>query len=135
MKSMRIMFAVLMGIAAGVVMAQSEGDFQGWMKQVAANNGKLKGGVEAKDAAAVTTSAKALEDAFKQVEAFFVARGGAADAVALAKGAHMAAAALPGQASAGNWDGAAASAGTIGSSCGSCHMAHRMKGANGYQIK
>ena len=34
MKALRIAFALTMGILGGVLLAQSDSDFSGWMKQV-----------------------------------------------------------------------------------------------------
>ena len=45
MKVLRIVFALSMGILGGVLLAQTESDFSGWMKQVAKSNGALKGAV------------------------------------------------------------------------------------------
>lgn len=135
MKAMRITFALAMGILSGIILAQSEGDFSGWMKQVAANNGKLKGNLKSKDMKGAKAAAMAIEDAFKQVETFFQSRN-TADAAKMAKANHMAASEIATAVAAGNWDAAQASAATIGSSCGMCHMAHRAKGADGkFMIK
>ncbi|MEI9813474.1 MAG: hypothetical protein WDO18_12890 [Acidobacteriota bacterium] len=85
MKALRIVFALSMGILGGVLLAQTEADFSGWMKGVAKGNGALKAAVAAKDAKAVATEAKNLESIFAQVEGFFT-KGKMADAAAMAQG-------------------------------------------------
>jgi hypothetical protein len=132
MKALRIAFALTMGILGGALLAQTEGDFSGWMKQVAKSNGALKGAVASKDAKAVSTEAKTLESTFKQVEAYF-AKANIADGAAKAKEVHVAAAALAKAADGGTVDDA--SAAKIAGSCAGCHMAHREKGDSGYKIK
>jgi len=134
-RKFQIVFALSMGVIAGVMLAQTEADFSGWMKGVAAANKGVKGAVAAKDAPAVTAAAKTLEDSFKQVEAFF-SKKGTADASKLAKSNHEAANAMGKAATAGNWDLAQASATTIAGSCNTCHAAHREGEKGGpYKIK
>jgi hypothetical protein len=133
MKALRIAFALTMGILGGVLLAQSEGDFSGWMKQVAKGSGALKGAVTAKDAKAVATEAKNMEGLFKQVEAYFT-KANMADAASKAKEVHMAAAATATAANGGTVD--EASAAKVTGSCAGCHAAYREKGADGaYKIK
>jgi len=134
-RKFQIVFALSMGVIAGVMLAQTEADFSGWMKGVAAANKGVKGAITAKDAPAVAAAAKTLEDSFKQVETFF-SKKGTADAAAWAKANHEAASAMGKAATAGNWDAAGASAATIAGSCNTCHAAHR-DGAKGgpYTIK
>jgi cytochrome c556 len=134
MKTLRIAFALGMGILGGVLLAQTESDFQGWMKQIAASNGKLKGAVGAKDGAAITAEAKTFESTFKQVEAFFKARN-MPGAAKMAADVHQAATATIAAVAANNLDAAAtASAGMTGS-CAGCHGAYREKAGDGYKIK
>ena len=135
-RKIQIVFALSMGVIAGVMLAQTEADFSGWMKSVQATDKGVKGAVAAKDAAAVNAAAKTLEDSFKSVEAFFTKKGGAADAVGLAKANSAAASAMGKAATAGNFDAAATSAATIAGSCNMCHMVHREGEKGGpYKIK
>ena len=135
-RKIQIVFALSMGVIAGVMLAQTEADFSGWMKGVAAANKGVKGAVAAKDAATLTAAAKTFQDSFKAVETFFTKKGGAADAVGWAKANQEAAAAMGAAATAGNFEAAGTSAGVIGASCNTCHAAHR-EGAKGgpYTIK
>ncbi len=133
MKTLRIVFALGMGILGGVLLAQTESDFSGWMKGVGGQKGKLTAAVTAKDAKAVATEAKAFEATFKQVEAYFT-KAGMADAAKMANAVHTNAAKAATAAAAGTIDEAAITAAT--GSCGGCHAAYREKGADGaYKIK
>lgn len=131
MRRIQILFCVCMGLVAGIVLAQSEADYAGWMKQIAATNKQLKGNIAAKDMKAAKANAKILEDNFKEVEMFWSKRGNAADAVNLAKQANMAASNVMSAVGSGDWDKAGTEAGAIGGTCGQCHMAHRGKGSDG----
>jgi cytochrome c556 len=126
--------AGVLALLVGVLLAQSDADYQGWMKTVAATNGSMKKNLAAKDAPAVSADATKLQDTFKQVHAFWEKRG-ASDAVNLAKQAEDAAAAVSRDASSGNLDQAAADANNVAATCNPCHMAHREKGASGFTIK
>lgn len=134
MKTLRIVFALSMGILGGVLLAQSEGDFQGWMKQIAASNGKLKGAVTAKEGAAMAAEAKTFQDTFKQVETFFKGRNMPA-AAKMAADVHQAAAATIAAVAANNMDAAAAASAGMSGSCAGCHGAYREKAGDGYKIK
>jgi hypothetical protein len=114
-------------------MAQSDADYQGWMKGVAGSNGKLQKGIAAKDAS-VAAEASNLESIFKQVEAFWQKRN-AADAVAFAKQAHTAAAAAGKAVAAGSFDQAAAEGKNLLGACQGCHAAHRGGEKGAYTIK
>ena len=54
-----------------VVRAQSDSDYQTWMKAVAASNGSLQKGIAAKDKGAIVAGAEKLQDTFKQVGDFW----------------------------------------------------------------
>jgi cytochrome c556 len=134
-KQFRILFAVTMGLVGGALLAQTESDFSGWMKEIAATNGKMKGAVASKDAATVTASAKVLETDFKAVETYLT-KAGVADAAAMAAKNVTAAAAMQKAAAAGNFDEVATQSAVVGGSCAGCHMAHREKGPDGaYKMK
>jgi cytochrome c556 len=136
-RKIQIVFALSMGVLAGVMLAQTDADFQGWMKGAVAAKGKLATAITAKDAPGVTAAATALADNFGKIQEFFSKRGpGAADAVAIAKGNVDAANKMGPAAAKGDFDAVAAGAAVIGGSCNGCHMAHR-EGAKGgpYSIK
>jgi hypothetical protein len=126
--------AMTLGLTAGLLLAQSDGDYQGYMKIVGPTNGSLQKNLAAKDGAAAAADAKKLEDTFKQVEAFWEKRN-VPDAVNFAKQAKMGAAAVAKSAMAENIDQASADAKTMAANCGGCHMAHREKTESGFKIK
>src|SRR5215472_11138806 len=107
---MRKMYLLVLMSAVMVVgiLAQSESDFQNWMKSNPVNMGSLNKNIAAKDGAAAAADAQKLEATFKQVEDFWKQRGGADDAVNFAAKARTAAAAIVKDAAAGNFDQAAA---------------------------
>lgn len=117
------------------VFAQSEADFQGWMKDVAATNGKTKKAVTEKSGADVAANAQHLEGIFKEVGAFFAKRGGADDAVGMAKKAETAAHDLAAAGTANDADKMASAAAALGGTCGGCHMAHREGQPGAFKIK
>jgi hypothetical protein len=133
---MRFVCAVAGAVAmfVGVLLAQSDADYAGWMKTVNATNQSMRKNLAAKNAAAVGEDAKKLEDTFKEVEAFWQKRG-TSDAENLAKRAEDAAASVSRDASSGNLEQAATDANGITATCGPCHMAHREKGTSGFTIK
>ena len=100
--------AVVTALLAVEALAQSDSDYQGWMKSNAANMGSLNKNIAAKDSAGAAADAQKLEATFKQVEDFWKKRGGGDDAVNFAMKAQMAAAAVAKDASGGNFDQAAA---------------------------
>jgi cytochrome c556 len=129
-----IVLAVSAVLSAAVLSAQSDADYQGWMKTVGATVGSLQKNVAAKDAAAVTADTQTLQDTFKQVEMFWDKRG-AADAVKFAKLAQTVAATVAKDAAAGNMDQAATDTNSLAAACGGCHTAHREKTFTGFKIK
>ena len=121
-------------MVAGILFAQSDPEYQGWMKTVAATNQSLQKNLAAKNAAGVSADATKLADTFKEVEGFWQKRS-TTDAVNFAKEAQTAAAAVSRDATSGNMDQAAADAKTLAAACGQCHMAHREKADSGFKIK
>src|SRR6185295_15173597 len=117
---------VLLGIAtlltAAVLSAQSDADYQGYMKIIGPTSGSMQKNIAAKDAAATRADAQKLNDTFKLVEAFWQKRG-AADAVNFAKNAQSVTEMVAKSAAAGDMDKAAMDAKGLGANCGGCHMA------------
>jgi hypothetical protein len=123
MQTIKVLCSMLASVAVLALLAQNDSDYQGWMKQIVASNGKLTKGIAAKDASSAA-EATMLESVFKQVESFW-SKKGASDAVAFAKQAHMAAAAAGKAINEGDFDKAAAEGKNIAATCGGCHAAHR----------
>jgi len=122
------------GLSAGLLLAQSDSDFQGWMKTVSATNGSIQKNIAAKDGAATSADAAKLADTFKQVASYWEAKN-APDAVGFAKSAQSGFELVGKDAAAGDFDKAAADAKSIGRNCGGCHSAHREKTDAGFKIK
>ena len=125
---------ITVGLGAGLLLAQSDSDYQSWMKTVGATNGSLQKNIAAKDGAAASADAAKLADTFKQVASYWEAHS-APDAVTFAKSAQSGFEMVGSDASAGDFDKAAADAKSIGRNCGGCHMAHREKTDAGFKIK
>jgi hypothetical protein len=127
--------AVVTALLVAGALAQSESDYQAWMKSNPVNMGSLNKNIMAKDGAAAAADAQKLEATFKQVEDFWKKRGGADDAVNFAMKAQMAAATIAKDAAAGNFDQATADVKSLQANCGGCHMAHREGAAGSFKIK
>jgi cytochrome c556 len=129
---------VLPGLAAlGLaicLIAQTEADYPGLMKDVGATKGKITKGIAAKQNDGVATDAAHLADVFKKVGAFWTSRD-ASDAVNLAKTGETAANDLAAAAKAGDEAKMQSSLQAINSTCGSCHMAHREGSPGSFKIK
>ena len=121
-------------LAAGIVFAQSESDYQTWMKSNGAAMGSLQKNIAAKDASGIAADAHTIEGNLKNAEAFWTKRGGAPDAVNFAKMGQMAAATLAKDAG-GNMDAVAGDLKSLQGNCGGCHMAHREKAESGFKFK
>ncbi|MEO8096941.1 MAG: hypothetical protein ABI811_04525 [Acidobacteriota bacterium] len=135
MKKYQIVFAIAMGVAGGMLLAQTEADLPNIMKSVAATGKAAKGDVAAKNKDGVIAAGKTYESNFKQVEAFFSKRG-TADGAGWAKTNHMAATAMIAAANAGDFDKAGTELATITGSCNTCHTAHREGEKGGpYKVK
>jgi cytochrome c556 len=134
MKTMYIVAGLTAVLAAGIVFAQSDSDYQAWMKSNGAAMASLQKNVAAKDGNGVAADAHTLEANLKQVEAFWTKRGGAPDAVNFAKQGQMAAATLAKDAT-GNMDQVPADVKSLQGNCGGCHMAHREKTESGFKFK
>ena len=122
-------------VVAGLALAQSESDYQGWMKSNAATMGSLNKNIAAKNGDAAATDAQKLESNFQQIGAFWKARGGADDAVNFAMKAQTAAGAVAKDASASNFDQAEADVKMMQANCGGCHRAHREGAQGAFKIK
>src|ERR1019366_10663851 len=75
--------AATMAMSAASAFAQSDADYQGYMKAIGGANGSLQKNLAAKSADA-DTDAKKIQDTLKMVEAFWKAKG-ADDAVGFAQ--------------------------------------------------
>src|SRR5262249_15747831 len=97
-----LVLPVLLALGFSIcVIAQSEADYSGWMKDIAQTKGKVKKGIDSKANDDVATGASHLAGLFKQVSAFWSGRG-ASDAVGYAKSAETASNDLAAAAKAGD---------------------------------
>jgi cytochrome c556 len=130
---------IAMGLVACASLCFAEGEeamLQPLMKSAGATSGKMRKDGEAKANADVAADAKQLAGIFKQIGEVFTKRGGMDDAVKLASNGEMAANDLAAAAGAGDAVKMDASMKAVGAVCGSCHSAHREKGADGaFKIK
>jgi len=135
MRVIKVLVALLATVTFFVLLAQSDADYQGWMKAAVASKGKVAKGIAAKDGPGTAADAKAMEASFKQIEDYW-SKKGAADAVGFAKQARTGSADIAKSAAAGDFDGANTAMASVGSTCGGCHAAHRAGDKGGpYQIK
>jgi cytochrome c556 len=115
------------------VIAQTEADYSGWMKDIAQTKGKVAKGVASKSAE-VPADAEHLAGLFAKVAAFWQGRN-ASDAVTIAKGAESASNDLAAAAKAGDESKEQSDLQTINGACGMCHMAHRAGEKGNFSIK
>ena len=134
MQKIFVLTAMTVGLTAALLLAQSDSDYQAWMKSNAATVGSLNKNITAKDGAAAAADAKKLQENFKLVGDFWEKRN-APDAVNFAKQARDGAAMVEKAVMAGDMDQAAANVKTMQANCGGCHMAHREKTDAGFKIK
>ena len=116
------------------IVAQTEADYSGWMKDVAATKGKVTKEIAAKQNADVATDAAHLAGLFKQVGAFWTGRN-VSDAVTIAKNAETASNDLAAAAKGGDDAKMQSSLQTVNGACGACHMAHREGTPGNFKIK
>lgn len=116
------------------MVAQTEADYSGWMKDIAATKGKLTKEVKGRQNAEASTDAMHLAGLFKQVQAFWQGRN-ASDAVGIAKSAETASNDIAAAAKAGDEAKMDSSLQTLNGACGQCHMAHREGSPGSFQIK
>ena len=112
---------LLLGVA---VWAQSDADYQSWMKSNGAAAASLGKNLTAKAGDAAAMDAKTLQDNMTKVAAYWQAKN-VSDAVKFAQDAKAGFAQVAALASAGKFDDATAAMKMAQTSCGGCHMAHR----------
>lgn len=93
MQRMFVLAGVTTMLAAGALVAQSDSDYQAWMKSNGATMQALQKAIAAKDGSAVAADGKTFQETFKQVGDFWQKRN-ADDAVSFAKKAQAAAEAI-----------------------------------------
>ena len=122
-----VVCTLLLSIA---VWAQSDADYQSWMKSNAAAVGALGKDLTAKSGDAAAMDAKTLQSNFTKVAAYWQSKN-VADAVKFAQDAQSGFGQVADLAAAGKFDDATAAMKTAQANCGGCHMAHRARAADG----
>ncbi len=122
-----VVCTLLLGVA---VWAQSDADYQSWMKSNGAAAASLGKNLTAKAGDAAAMDAKTLQDNMTKVAAYWQAKN-VSDAVKFAQDAKSGFAQVAALASAGKFDDATAAMKMAQTSCGGCHMAHRERAADG----
>jgi cytochrome c556 len=134
MKTTLVLPALLaLGFAVCVV-AQTEAEYSGWMKDIAKTKGALTKAVKGKENAEASTNAMHLSGLFKQVEGYFTSHN-MSDAAGLAKSAQTASDSIAAAAKAGDDAKAESELQTLSGTCGQCHMAHREGSPGNFKIK
>ncbi|HUI78209.1 MAG TPA: cytochrome c [Bryobacteraceae bacterium] len=130
-----IVLPVLLALGLAVcVVAQTDADYSGWMKDIAKSKGGVKKAIESKSNSDVADGATHMAGLFKQVGGFWAKRN-ASDAVTIAKNAESASNDLAAAAKAGDDAKIASSFQAVGAACGACHMAHRDGSPGNFTIK
>jgi cytochrome c556 len=130
-----MLLPVFLGLGLAVcVVAQSEADFSGWMKDVAATKGKMAKAVAAKDNTEAATDAEHLSGIFTKVAAYFGSKS-MSDAEDMAKKAATNAGNLATAAKSGSDSDVQTSLTAVNGACGQCHMAHRAGAPGNFSIK
>jgi hypothetical protein len=125
MRKISMVVGIQMALAAGMVLAQSQDDFDAWMRTIDEKNQSVQRNIAAKDADAATADAKALQETFKLVEGFWAKRGNAQDAVELSQKAQQQAAEVVKSATAKDYDAASTKSINIAQTCTACHRLYR----------
>ncbi|MGD0132929.1 MAG: hypothetical protein ABSE57_12825 [Bryobacteraceae bacterium] len=125
MRKMIIVVGIQAVLAAGMVLAQSQDDFDAWMRIIDEKNQSVQRNIAAKDADAATADARTLQETFKLVEGFWAKRGNAADAVELSQKAQQQAAEVVKSATAKDYEAASTLSINIAQTCTACHRLYR----------
>ena len=121
-------------LLAGLAWAQSDSDYQGWMKMNGANMGSLGKNIQAKNGAGAAADAEKLQATLKQVAAYWQQKN-VPDAVDFAQKGETAAGAVAKAAASGDMDAAAAELKNVQAACGGCHKVHREGTPGAFKMK
>jgi mono/diheme cytochrome c family protein len=112
------------------VWAQSDADYQSWMKSNATAVAALTKDLTAKSGDAAAMDAKTLQGNFTKVAAYWQSKN-VADAVKFAQDAQSGFGQVADLAAAGKFDDATAAMKMAQANCAGCHAAHRQRAADG----
>ncbi len=116
----RSLFSILLLVAGSAWSAEVDMDTD-WMKDIEDANKNLSSNIALKNAVAASADTKELAGLFTKVEAFFVAKGDAHDAVDLSKKSLDLTSEISRSISANDFDKATDSATTLSRTCRTCH--------------
>jgi soluble cytochrome b562 len=114
----------LLAAAAGAGSADTELDTD-LMQTIEDTNKSLSSNISVKDARAAASDAKELTEMFAKVEDHFTRKGGAGDAVDLAKKSRRLSSDIATFVAAGNFESATDSATTLSRTCRTCHTFYK----------
>lgn len=120
MRKSYIFAAATLLVAGSVMSAQVEID-DDFMRTVEDTNKSLANSLATRDIKASTGEAKELEGMFAQIEAFYTAKGDAADAVALSKKSRELSGEIGKLAAVRDFDNATVKATDLSRACKACH--------------
>lgn len=133
MNMTKMIVTTALTLAAVVCWGQDDA-YKTWMKTIGATSASLRKNVTAKAGPEAAADAEKLAGTFQEVESYW-AKSNTSDAENAAKSGREAAMDLASAAKAGNWEQASTDVKTITGTCGTCHSAHRERGADGFKIK
>ncbi|MGZ5780098.1 MAG: hypothetical protein ACXWIN_03970 [Burkholderiaceae bacterium] len=124
MRKVMIVMALLSMLTSPVRSAETDLDTD-LMQSIEDTNKSLSSNIALKDGKAATSDAKELTDMFSKVESFFVKKGGAENAVDLAKKSKNLAIEIVKYVEGKNFDAATDSATALSRTCRTCHTFYK----------
>jgi hypothetical protein len=124
MRNLIMFFGIFAVLTASVSSAEMELDTD-LMHAIEDTNKSLSSNIALNDAKASTSDSKELNQMFEQVESFFVKKGGAENAVELAKKSKDLTIDIVKAVDAKNFDSASSSATALSRTCRTCHTFYK----------
>jgi predicted DNA-binding protein len=125
MRKLKIfLYLSLVAMTGSVVAAQSTVD-EDFMQIMEDRQKSLSSNISLKNATAAREDVKELEDMFNEVEAFYVHKGNATDAVNWSKESKELAAAIEKYVASNDFDTASQTSATLAKTCKTCHRVYK----------
>lgn len=125
MQRLTVVLAAALVFVGGVVRAADGELDMDLMQTIEDTNKSLASNIATQNGAGSTADAKELQELFGKVEAHFVAKGGADDAVDLSRKSKDLAGAIVKSVSEKNFDAASETATTLSRTCRTCHTFYK----------
>lgn len=125
MQKLTVVLAAALVLVGGVVRAADGELDMDLMQTIEDTNKSLASNIATQNGAGSTADAKELQELFGKVEAHFVAKGGADDAVDLSRKSKDLAGAILKSVAEKNFDSASESATTLSRTCRTCHTFYK----------